>query len=220
MTMKLTAHALRKIIREELRRVVERSGSGPESYYTSYAEAVMAAEDDSPEQSKAFEAFVDAFEAAISDEEIVDPQDPDLAAIEREISKALAALEVAGLEDPELIDAVTAMLANAAVSKKNEAHWAARNREDEERADGLRAAKAAKEEKLLAAAKSLLLDPERRKEIVPILNAKRREKPSTKAGKAASAAVTDYIEGVFPELDALDVHRRLTNLVDQMYGRR
>jgi hypothetical protein len=219
MTMKLTAAALRKIIREELRRVVEGSGSGPESYYTAAAEAVMAAEDDSPEQGEALEAFVDAFEAAISDEEIVDPQDPDLAAIEREISKATAALEVAGLEDPELIDAVTAMLANAAVSKKNEAHWAARNRETEERGAKRRAEKAAVEEKLLAAAKSLLLDPERRKEIVPLLNAKRREKPTTKAGKAASAAVTDYIAGAFPDLDPVAVHGAVNKLVARMYGR-
>lgn len=218
--MKLTVSKLRRIIAEEVRRVVEGSGSGPESYYTAAAEAVMAAEDDSPEQAEALDAFVAAFEDAISDEEIVDPEDPDLAAIEREVSKAVAALEVAGLQDPELIEAVTAMLTNAAAAKKNEAHWAARNREAEERSAKLQAEKAAEEKKLVDAAKSLLLDPERRKEIVPLLNAKRREKPSTKAGKAASAAVTDYIGGVFPELDPLALHRRLTNLVDQMYGRR
>lgn len=218
--MKLTVSKLRRIIAEEVRRVVEGSGSGPESYYTAAAEAVMAAEDDSPEQAEALDAFVAAFKDAISDEEIVDPEDPDLAAIEREISKATAALEVAGLQDPELIEAVTAMLTNAAAAKKNEAHWAARNREAEERSAKLQAEKAAEEKKLVDAAKSLLLDPERRKEIVPLLNAKRREKPSTKAGKAASAAVTDYIAGAFPELDPLALHRRLTNLVDQMYGRR
>ena len=78
---------------------------------------------------------------------------------------------------------------------------------------------AAKEAELVAAAKSMLLDPAHRKELVPLLNAKRRERPGTKAGRAASAAVTAYIEGAFPDLDPLAVHRRLTNLVDQIYGR-
>ena len=70
-----------------------------------------------------------------------------------------------------------------------------------------------------SAAKSLLTDPDLRKEIVPLLNAKRREKPTTNAGKAASAAVTDYIAGAFPGLDPVAVHGAVSAIAARIYGR-
>lgn len=91
---------------------------------------------------------------------------------------------------------------------------------EEEAAEKRAAAVAARREAEREAAKSLLLEPSHRKEIVPLLNAKRSKGAGTKAGKAASAAITNYIADAFPDLDPISVHSALTAVVDQMYGRR
>jgi hypothetical protein len=125
--MKLTVSQLRRIISEEVRRVVEASGSGPDDYYAPYAEAVMAHEDGTPEHLEALQAFMDAFDASISDEAIADASDPDIGAVDREVAKAIASLEAAGLDDSDgNITAMSNLLTNTAIVKKNAAHVKAR----------------------------------------------------------------------------------------------
>lgn len=125
--MKLTVSKLRTIIAEEVRRVMEASGSAPDDYYAPYAEALMAVEPDTPEHLEALQAFVDAFEATISDEAIADAGDPDIGAIDREVAKAIASLEAAGLDDSDgNITALSNVLTNTAIVKKNAAHVKAR----------------------------------------------------------------------------------------------